>query len=218
MIKAASMNDRLRESLSALMDGEANELEFERILANVDTNEELRETWARYNLASQAADGQEVSLTGMDISRRVSAAIAKETQAEQVEESSGIAQRLLKPLVSFGVAASVASVVLVGGQQLAGVDTTDDSLSVVSSSIAPTYINMAGAAPMRANLGTEAVPIAQPPAKALYRRLAEERMQIHMQEHAAHASMNTPHGLLSYARVPVIEKTVDNEPEQQPQE
>ncbi len=209
------MNDRLRESLSALMDGEANELEFERILANVGNNEELRETWARYNLASQALDGQEVSLTGMDISKRVSAAIAGETQAEQVEQSSSFGQRLLKPLVSFGVAASVASVVLVGGQQLAGVDTTDDSLNVASRSIAPTYINMAGATPMRANLGTEAVPIAQPPAKALYRQLAEERMHIHMQEHASHASMNTPHGLLSYARVPVIEKNTENE--QQPE-
>ncbi|NND65988.1 MAG: sigma-E factor negative regulatory protein [Halioglobus sp.] len=200
------MNDKLRESLSALMDDEANELEFERILANAGGNEELRETWTRYNLARQAADGQRVGLTGMDISRRVSAAIEQEEQGGEVEQNSSLGQRLLRPLVSFGVAASVATVVLVGGQQLAGVSTQDSSNIAASIPSAPSYINMPGANPVQARLGTEAVPIAQPAARALYRQLAEERMQQHMQEHAEHAALNTPHGLLPYARVPVIEK------------
>lgn len=200
------MNDRLRESLSALMDDEANELEFERILANVGSNEELRETWTRYNLARHVADGQQVNLAGVDISRRVSAAIAGTEQGEDSEQAPTLAQRLFRPLVSFGVAASVASVVLVGGQQLAGVDAGDAGISVVSAPSAPTYFNINGAVPVPATLGSEAVPIAQPPARALYRQLAEERMHKHIQEHAGHAALNTPHGLLPYARVPVIEK------------
>lgn len=207
------MNDRLRESLSALMDDEANELEFERILANVDNNEELRATWSRYNLARHVAEGHEVGLTGMDISRRVSAAIAGEELVEDVEESTSFGERLLKPLISFGVAASVATVVLVGGQQLASVGPGDGG-GIVSNISVPAYINAPGAAAVPATLGNEAVPISQHAAETLYRQLAEERMHKHMQEHAGHAAMNTPHGLLTYARVPVIEQQSEQRQEE----
>ncbi len=201
------MNDKLRESLSALMDNEANELEFERILANASHNEELRETWGRYNLVRQVADGQHVALAGMDISRRVSAAIAQEELVEEEEQSPSFGQRLFRPLVSFGVAASVAATVLVGGQQLAGVDSPEGDNTIVRSLSVPTYLNTPGAVPVRLTLGNEAVPVGQPPARALYRQLAEERMRQHMQEHAEHAALNTPHGLLPFARVPVIENS-----------
>jgi hypothetical protein len=40
---------------------------------------------------------------------------------------------------------------------------------------------------------------------ASYRELARQRLQRYSWQHAEHASLNTPHGLLPFARVPVIE-------------
>jgi sigma-E factor negative regulatory protein RseA len=71
------MSERLRESLSALMDDEANELEIERVLSQVTSNTELRERWSRYQVASTALGGQTQSLLQMDISERVREAIAE---------------------------------------------------------------------------------------------------------------------------------------------
>ena len=44
------MNDRNKESLSALMDGEADELELRRILNQIDNNDELLDSWKNYHL------------------------------------------------------------------------------------------------------------------------------------------------------------------------
>lgn len=43
-------NDQLLESLSALVDDEASELEVRRILKNVDNNPDMMDCWQRYNL------------------------------------------------------------------------------------------------------------------------------------------------------------------------
>ena len=46
------MTERMRESLSALMDDEANELEVERVLSQIAEDDDLRQTWIRYNAVS----------------------------------------------------------------------------------------------------------------------------------------------------------------------
>ncbi len=58
------MEQRLRESLSALMDDETNELELERLLKSVGTDDELRGTWVRYNAVRAVVAGQPVSANG----------------------------------------------------------------------------------------------------------------------------------------------------------
>ena len=45
------MSERMHESLSALMDDEANELEIERLLGQISNDRELRQVWVRYNIA-----------------------------------------------------------------------------------------------------------------------------------------------------------------------
>ena len=44
------MNDRIKESLSALVDGETDELEVRRVLNELDKDSELKDTWKRYQL------------------------------------------------------------------------------------------------------------------------------------------------------------------------
>ncbi len=197
------MNERLRESMSAMLDGEANELEIQRVIKALDDNPELRETWRRYQLARDSLAGAQFAQ--VDISGRVRDAL----EAPGAIPSVSIGQRMLRPLASFAVAASVAATVVVGGQQLATLSGEDPYGADVASSggVSPVgMINSLGAVPVRASYGTEAVaaPMLQPATRNAYEELARQRMQLYMQEHAEHAALNSPQGLIPFARVPEI--------------
>ena len=66
--------EALQESLSAVMDNEADELELRRVLSAVD-DAETRATWSRYQVA-RAAMHKELLLPNLDIASAVSAALA----------------------------------------------------------------------------------------------------------------------------------------------
>ncbi len=201
------MTERQRESLSALMDDEANELELERLLGQLQEDNELRRTWVRYNAVRAVVAGDQVGSLQLDISTRVSAAIAAELAAATAAGSRW--QRLLRPAASFAVAASVTAAVVFGGQQLylAGDSDGEYTGPALASGVTPVGLfNSLGAVPMRASYGTQAVPQLQPASRTAYRELARQRMQEYMQEHAEHAALNSPQGLIPFARVPHIEE------------
>lgn len=198
------MTEQLRESLSALMDDEANELELQRLLGRLGEDEELRQTWIRYNLSRSVISGQPVGRLSMDISQQVSAAIAAEAAP-----ASGVWQRMTRPLASFAVAASVMTVVVFGGQQLyqAGEPDTGAAAPVAATGVSAVgFVNSLGAVPLRASYGNQAMPELEPAARTAYRELARQRMYLYMQEHAEHAALNSPQGLIPFARVPHIEE------------
>jgi sigma-E factor negative regulatory protein RseA len=204
------MNERMRESLSALMDDEANELELERVLSQVGSNAELRQTWSRYNLAHNAAQGDQLAHLDWDISGRVQSALASPgvSGSSVSTASDGYRNRFLRPLISVGVAASVAFTVVIGGQQLADVDNRDAyavEQSVPGNPSPVGMLNIAGAVPVQASFGTDpAVPQLQPAVRTAYQDLAEQRLRKYMQLHAEQAALNSPQGLVPYARVPEI--------------
>ena len=114
---------RLTESVSALVDGEVSELELHRILKELESEEALdssqsndqtiSQKWSRYNLISQAMAN--TPLDGKDISQSVSEAIARES-THKASVLKGIFQA--KSLGQFAIAASVATMAIVGVQQL----------------------------------------------------------------------------------------------------
>ena len=65
------------ETLSAVMDNEADELELRRVLAACGEDAELRSTWSRYRLARSVMH-REPTLPKLDIAAAVSAALADE--------------------------------------------------------------------------------------------------------------------------------------------
>lgn len=198
------MTDKLRESLSALMDDEANELELERVLKCTESDEELRATWLRYNLARHAANGQQVTYLHADISQQVQAAIRA---PGNLGVQPGLKQRMLRPVASFAVAASVAATVVIGGQQLAQVGGTSeyDAPGAVAISTPPVGVtNIPGATAVRASYGTQPIPGLQPMTRTAYQDLAQQRLTKYSQEHAEQAALNSPQGLMSFARVPQI--------------
>lgn len=111
-------DESLRESLSALVDGEATELEARRVLANIDSDEEVRATWSRYHVASRAMSGEPSAFSGVDLSAKISAALADEPAHSIVEDApanSNVASKrgsvgFLGQVGKVAIAASVAAV------------------------------------------------------------------------------------------------------------
>ena len=198
------MTEQLRESLSALMDDEANELELQRLLGQVAEDEALRQTWVRYNLARSVISGQPVGWLNIDISQQVRAAVAADAAP-----APGMWQRMTRPLASVAVAASVMTVVVFGGQQLyqaSELEAGTAASPAASGVSAVGFVNTLGAVPLRASYGNQAVPELEPAARTAYRELARQRMYFYMQEHAEHAALNSPQGLIPFARVTHIEE------------
>lgn len=196
----------MRESLSAILDDEANELELERVLSMVDDDEGLRAQWSRFSQASSALSDQGLAFSSMDISRQVQAAI-REPASQTQREPSDSRDRWARPFTSFAVAASVAATVVIGGQQLSQVSATDpvERPHVVSASPSPVgLVNSLGAASVQASYGTQPLPVLTPATHKAYEALAKQRMHRYMQEHAEHAALNSPQGLIPFSRVPEI--------------
>ena len=110
---------RLLESVSALVDGEASEIELHRILKQLDADhanqdQSVGSKWSRYHSVSQAM--ADTPLGGVDISQSVSSAIAEEPT--YATTFSSIARSKLYSMGRFAVAASVAFVAIIGVQQL----------------------------------------------------------------------------------------------------
>ena len=80
--------ETLQESLSAVMDNQADELELRRVLAASD-DPELRATWSRYQLA-RAVMHKELLEPRLDIASAVSAALVDDVApvAQQVQRGS----------------------------------------------------------------------------------------------------------------------------------
>jgi len=197
------MNERLAESLSALMDDQADELEIERVLARVGEDRELRATWLRYNLARHGLQGRPLAHADRDISERVRRAVA----GESASIAGGLRQRLWRPLTSLAVAASVAATVVIGGQQLAQVGDRDNYQEGHAGDgipLTPGMMYSQGAVPVRASYGWQSVPVLQPATRTAYNDLAQRRSNRYMWEHAEQAALNSPNGLLPFARVPEI--------------
>lgn len=198
------MSERLRESLSAVMDGEANELELERVLSRIESDEELRQTWVRYSAVQSVNEGAHIAHLSMDVSQGVRAALAQDA-ADGAKVNNPV-QRFFKPLASFAVAASVAATVVIGGQQLYQIGDTTPYGNVAGGTSAVGLINTVGATAVQASYGTQSVPVLQPTVRTAYRELARQRMQKYMQEHVEQAALNSPQGMIPFSRIQKIEE------------
>ena len=196
------MRELMRESLSALMDDEANELEVERVLARMASDSDLRQVWVRYNVVHAVASGQPPAHLELDISSQVREAVAGDSRG-----ITHLRQRLVRPLASMAVAASVAATVVLGGQQLAQLEADNYDAQAIASSVSPVgMVNSLGATSVQASYGTQGMPELQPATRTAYQELARQRLHKYMQEHAEHAALNTPNGLVPFARVPRIKE------------
>ncbi|MFM1896290.1 MAG: hypothetical protein RLZZ385_1364 [Pseudomonadota bacterium] len=105
------MSEAVKESLSALLDNEATELDVQRILKAVEQDPALAKHWQRYCLTQSLLHDPSVTRVPAGFAERVAAAVA----AEKIPAQSALAgwrQNLLKT----ALAASVAALVFAGLQ------------------------------------------------------------------------------------------------------
>lgn len=199
------MADFSAESLSALMDSEAEEMEVRRLLAQAETDGEIRARWLRYHAArSVMQKDDEVHYAHIDISKRVWEQIASEPAHQPAKHTKAAEQQAtrpaffsVKPLTGFAVAASVAAVVFFGVQGL-------------NSSAPSATGNLAGNMPQS---GGQLPPLEQVATTARNSKSIDEgrvaaakfeaeqrlRMQTYLQLHAQQASVNGSQGILPLA-------------------
>ena len=187
------------ESLSAVMDGEAQELEVRRTLDAIAGDASLRDRWQRHHLARDALHGQLASGTEIDVSKGVLEALKTGKPMSR------------NPLWSMAVAASVTLAVVMGGQQLLLPSTAGSSAPVVSE-LGGAVVPVLGAQPVQASLGSK--PLSGPAQQSVaaqesshniavvYDRLARDRYRALNGRHAAAAAYSHPAPYISYVRVP----------------
>jgi sigma-E factor negative regulatory protein RseA len=183
----------VEETLSAMLDDEAQDFEVRRLLRDMQHQPELRQRWLRQQLARAALHREPLTAGSADFVLSVRAAI----EAGQPEVT---APGWRRALGGVAVAASVAAVVVFGGSQLA-----DSGAAARVGPLPVGVVNSTGAVPVQASFGNRAVPAPVAVDADVYNELARKRLLRYSQEHAEHAALNTPAGLLPFARVPVIE-------------
>ena len=196
------------EALSALMDGEADEMELRRILKDVDADSELRASWQRYQLAS-AALRRDLPDQLVDLSAAVHEAVAKESRPAQTT------QRWLKPLGRFAVAASVTAIAVFGMQQY-GLQQSGVPIAAIESPetevATPTQLPSNFAVPqlpvrvVSATSGNREpqrpVEIKQVIPDQATRDQVQRYLNGLMLRHTENAALNTNQGMMPFARMP----------------
>ena len=135
------MSEKINESISALMDSEANELELERIL-NQSRQAEVRDAWQRYHLVSHSLRGGRLA-RGLDVSSAVMRAIEAEDTAADVTPRERArrfrVKEILRPAARLLIAAAVFAMVMMGGQwySLVGAGRGDEAGAQVAAQSSP---------------------------------------------------------------------------------
>ncbi|MEE4361286.1 MAG: sigma-E factor negative regulatory protein [Pseudomonadales bacterium] len=214
-IEEAEMSERLRESLSALMDDEADDLELARVLRAMEEDGEVRATWARYQLVSTVLR-EHAARPGADLLAPALAVAEDEVAAGRALE--GVrAPRRGAWMISFATAASVTLAVVLGIQWQGGADDrAAPSLAGTSTgaSLEPAF----AAAPLRVEsavlrpasdrvmLPLRSMEAAAPRAAVQNAALTPQRhLQTYMLHHAEVNALNSRAGMMPFARVAAFE-------------
>lgn len=111
------MTDKLKESISALIDGEASEIEVHRLLRQLDSDKGLKSAWMSYLQARSVIQGESSIPVArhLELYHRISSAIdAEETFDLKTERRTPRVRAFAKPITGLAVAASLAAAVMVG--------------------------------------------------------------------------------------------------------
>jgi sigma-E factor negative regulatory protein RseA len=128
---------RMNEALSALMDGEVDELELRRILRELPGKPELYGAWKRYHVV-RAGIQQDVHCNpSVDLLSGVQARLAAEQQPDHQDQlgrwNSMLRSRIVRYLGQGAIAASVAVAALMGVSLLQTADVTESSQSIAAA-------------------------------------------------------------------------------------
>ena len=186
------------EALSALMDGETQELELRRLLGSIDADPALRERWRRQQMVSDIMSKRPLTHPDMDVSGRVSDALSAKPSVSR------------NPIWSVAVAASVTLAVVMGGQQLL-LPTGTPAAAFAVSEVGGAVVPIGGAQPVQASLDAQPLQISSQrsvldnrrsaEAAVTYERLATDRYRKLSVRHSAESASAHPSPFIPQARV-----------------
>ncbi|WAC43588.1 RseA family anti-sigma factor [Pseudomonas sp. SL4(2022)] len=192
--------ETLQESLSAVMDNQADELELRRVLAASD-DPELRATWSRYQLA-RAVMHKELLEPRLDIAAAVSAALADEPLPAASQPQRGTWRAVGRLAVAASVTVAVlAGVRLYNQDELGGAQLAQQAAQPVLS------IPQVNGPAMLAGFNTSeesAVPADRAVGEG-QPGWHQERLPAYLRQHAQQAAMGANEGALPYARAASLE-------------
>ena len=111
------VTDKLKESISALIDGEASEIEIHRLLRQLDGDSTLKASWINYLQARSVIQGERRITVAhhLELHRRISEAVQdEEAYALKSERHTPWIRTFAKPIAGLAVAASLTAAVVVG--------------------------------------------------------------------------------------------------------
>lgn len=190
------------ESLSALMDGELDELALHRTLKDVEGRSDLKQVWSRYHIGSDAIKGTVSDFSHIDISGAVSNALVQ-ASFEDIEQTK--TKGWLKMVGGLSIAASVTLAVVLGarfnplvdtagGQQLA----SETKVEVVTPEQTPrTGPSMIAQQESEISTDLDEVQLQQ----------AQERLNSYLKQHAQDSALGQGRTSMPFARVVNFEKS-----------
>lgn len=206
------MNDKHLEELSALMDGEASELEVRRVLGNIEKDQALCQKWARYQLTSAILKGEThgraTQWRSLDLSAGV--ALALESEPELKVSPAGrkrLGVAMIRPFANVAVAASVSAAVILGWQGYQGQPQTVSgpvALTVPAATGVSGGLPVAGNGLMPVSQGSGAirsVPVIPRQDIIRYNPDVDDQLNEYLISHSSNAAVHTANGVAPYARV-----------------
>ena len=218
--------DRLKESLSVALDGQASELELRRVLEGVGYDDELRSAAGRYQLIGDAIRGETNLFAKVDLTSGIMGAIEQE-EVDQVVTGTTAARQSVdersapsmvnaldnwwSSLGRVAMAASVAFAVVFGVRNL---NTTTETQYVAVNepttlsqpvSLASGGQNSYGASGIRAGYNSKQHDSVTPEqlayAQSVADRATKERFRAYALQHAELSAINNGQGILPFARL-----------------
>lgn len=180
----------LDEQISALMDGELNEIETSRLLQQLERDLSLRTCWSRYHFISDALRSDLTCHIKHNVANRVIQALESEpihlSPRHARPHPSRLTPSIFKPLAGLAVAASIAAVAVLSLQTSAPLQSVSPA-NLASLSGGATVAQVSSAAgPSRWSTG-------RPP--------VESKLDIYLANHNQYSMSTEMQGMLPYARI-----------------
>jgi sigma-E factor negative regulatory protein RseA len=192
------MSEQLKESLSAVMDGEADEFEIRRVLNEAENDPELRGVWERYHLVRSVMRGEGRTRSADRLSARFWTEIdaADATPVSNVLEVTADKPRSIwstwgQRAAGVAVAAGVAAAVVIGYRGSESTTAPPAQVAVVAQPVSGNLI-----AQFDDEIGRQTVPAA----------LDLQRAHAYMLHHAHHVALNN-RSVVPFVKVAAFEAT-----------
>ncbi len=188
----AVMTEKLKESLSALYDGEAEQLEARRALKSGASEPELETQWEHYSLIGDVIRGQGDGVGQIDLSAGVMQALESSEGESTAKHSVHWSRRWY---AQAAVAAGVAFTLMIGLN-------TQPAETPVLAEQAPIEFSPATISnPLALQAGVAVQQQMQTPAAQAIQAQLQKEIEAYIIRHAEHSAASGQQGLLPLARV-----------------